>query len=403
VKVKVKVEKEEELKEEEEEAISYTEGRLDKAEYDLSGSWASHLYTSEDAARAGCDAEDNCLGYWLQRGSGKYRTLYVGKRSWAAGVPNGSVVSVKVKGSAGAPVSSTTEPSKCWRRMPVCNKALSETQTPSTWFVDPWSTNSGTCSSRVSDFARHCQVDQSSIESSWSAGAPVSTTAEPSKCWRRMSVCNKALSETETPSTWFVDPRSPNSGACSGRASAYARHCQVDQSTIESSWSASAPVPKCTVTRDGPYTLTRCGNGKVEVGYVMKGFDIKKLSPAKKAILDTVRNGIQRAMAIKLGLREDQLVVAFKAGSIIVSVEVADDDMPASPSLGDGQDTLELVKATPGVADLVEAGKSLDDCFVDPEPEIQDDDASDEASATGDPHIVSVSGETFDMSPSLLK
>jgi len=216
-------------------------------------------------------------------------------------------------------------------------------------------------------------------------------------------VCNKALSETATPSTWFVDPRSANSGACSGRASAYARHCQVDQSTIESSWSAGAPVRKCTVTRDGPYTLTRCGNGKVEVGYVMKGFDITKLSPAKKAILDTVRNGIQRAMAIKLGLREDQLVVAFKAGSIIVSVEVADDDMPASPSLGDGQDTLELVKATPGVADLVEAGKSLDDCFVDPEPEIQDDDASDEASATGDPHIVPVSGETFDMSPSLLK
>ena len=94
MKVKAKKEVEEEK---EEEAISYTEGRLDKAEYDLSGSWASHLYTSEDAARAGCDTEDNCLGYWLQRGSGKNRTLYVGKRSWAAGVPNGSVVSVKVK------------------------------------------------------------------------------------------------------------------------------------------------------------------------------------------------------------------------------------------------------------------------------------------------------------------
>jgi len=162
----------------------------------------------------------------------------------------------------------------------------------------------------------------------------------------------------------------------------------------EVSYVASAVAnSKCTVTRDGPYTLTRCGNGKVEVGYVMKGFDITNLSPVAKVALDTVRNGIQRDMARKLGLREDQLVVTIKAGSIIVSIEVADDDMPASPALGNGQDTLEMVKATPGVAQLVEAGKSLDDCFVDPEPEIQ----GDAASATADPHIISVSGAKFDL------
>jgi hypothetical protein len=167
---------------------------------------------------------------------------------------------------------------------------------------------------------------------------------------------------------------------------------------------ASAPVPtpaKCTVTREGPYTFTKCGNGKVDVGFVLKGFDIKNLSPAAKAALDTVQKGIQRDMARKLGLREDQLVVVMKAGSIIVSIEVADDDMPASPALGNGQDTLEMVKATPGVAQLVEAGKSLDDCFVDPEPEIQADEASDEASATADPHITSVSGSKFDLTHSM--
>ena len=380
----------------------------------------------------------------------------------------------------------------------MCNKALSETKTPSTWFVDPRSTNSGACSGRASAYARHCQVDQSSIESSWSPSAPVPNTQDATSVETLLTKGNDPASAggaPDGPNYKFIDtgagafdtdgelrsvkfyvasanraglkfqvyrPVSGNTYKLVGESEVIAcpqarvvmdytfsspivfktgdfiGWAHSDRGTFpfvsggqnirysggmssvgdsinfagvtprtypyEVSYVASAVAnPTCTVTRDGPYTLTRCGNGKVEVGYVMKGFDIKNLSPKAKAVLDTVRNGIQRAMAIKLGLREDQLVVAFKAGSIIVSVEVADDDMPASPVLGDGQDTLELVKATPGVADLVEAGKSLDDCFVDPEPAIQDDDASDEASATGDPHIVSVSGETFDMSPSFLK
>jgi hypothetical protein len=34
---------------------------------------------------------------WKQSGSNKWRTLYKGSRSWAKGVPNGSVLSVKIK------------------------------------------------------------------------------------------------------------------------------------------------------------------------------------------------------------------------------------------------------------------------------------------------------------------
>ena len=51
------------------------------------------------------------------------------------------------------------------------------------------------------------------------------------------------------------------------------------------------------------------------------------------------------------------------------------------------------MKATPGVAQFVEACKSRDDCFVDPEPEIQ----GDEASANADPQIISMSGAMFDL------
>jgi len=129
------------------------------------------------------------------------------------------------------------------------------------------------------------------------------------------------------------------------------------------------------------------------VGYVLKNFDINNLSAKAKAVLDSLIQNTQQQMAKKLGLRADQLVVSVKAGSIIFSIEVVEADMPASPALGNGQDMLEMVKATPGAAQLVEAGKSLDDCFVDPQPEIQ----GDEASATADPHIISVSGAKFDL------
>merc|ERR1712137_1247946 len=46
---------------------------------------------------------------------------------------------------------------QCWVVMPTgCSRGLSETRTPRQWFVDPFSGNAGRCSSRLSDFNRHC-------------------------------------------------------------------------------------------------------------------------------------------------------------------------------------------------------------------------------------------------------
>jgi len=46
---------------------------------------------------------------------------------------------------------------QCWVVMPTgCSRGLSETRTPQQWFVDPLSGNARRCTSRLSDFNRHC-------------------------------------------------------------------------------------------------------------------------------------------------------------------------------------------------------------------------------------------------------
>merc|ERR1719183_2785810 len=78
---------------------------------------------------------------------------------------------------------------------------------------------------------------------------------------------------------------------------------------------------------------------------------------------------------------------------MIVIVEVSEGDMPVNPVLGDGQDLLQGLAGVPGAEELVEEGQSINDCIIDPEPEIP----GDSASAFADPHIVSRSGAKFDL------
>jgi len=73
--------------------FEYTEGQIDNAEYT-----GSPTYATEDLATEACTSQDRCKGIWLQAGTNLWRMLFAGGRSWASGVPNGSVVSVKVKG-----------------------------------------------------------------------------------------------------------------------------------------------------------------------------------------------------------------------------------------------------------------------------------------------------------------
>merc|ERR1712071_407452 len=51
---------------------------------------------SESDAQAACSADETCLGIWNQN-TGNWILLWAGSRSWAAGVPNWTVKSVKVK------------------------------------------------------------------------------------------------------------------------------------------------------------------------------------------------------------------------------------------------------------------------------------------------------------------
>merc|ERR1711865_454334 len=120
----------------------------------------------------------------------------------------------------------------------------------------------------------------------------------------------------------------------------------------------------------------------------MKGWDIRNLTPKRRQMLNVYKAQLASTMAGKLGLSLDQVVITIKAGSIIVIVDVDDANMPVDvPDLGNGEDVLQQLKDTPGAADLLEEGKSLEDAFVDPLPVIND-----EASATADPHLVTVSG-----------
>eukprot|EP00931_Biecheleriopsis_adriatica_P026285 TRINITY_DN16006_c0_g1_i4.p1 TRINITY_DN16006_c0_g1~~TRINITY_DN16006_c0_g1_i4.p1 ORF type:complete len:992 (+),score=45.30 TRINITY_DN16006_c0_g1_i4:277-2976(+) len=84
-----------------------------------------------------------------------------------------------------------------------------------------------------------CRNSQSAIVTS-----PVCPSAPPmfkevaSQCWVRMpSGCQQALSETSTPTQWFVDPQSSDAAKCTDRLSAFNNWCV--SSDAESQWGSS--------------------------------------------------------------------------------------------------------------------------------------------------------------------
>merc|ERR1711879_398646 len=51
-----------------------------------------------------------------------------------------------------------------------CNQALSETTTPTQWFVDPSSSSSATCTTRLRDFNNYC--GKNDAVSQWTSNQP---------------------------------------------------------------------------------------------------------------------------------------------------------------------------------------------------------------------------------------
>ena len=78
-----------------------------------------------------------------------------------------------------APTTTTTttqEASQCWVQMPTgCNKALGETSTPTQWFVDPHTSNSATCTIRLSSFNTWC--GRSDAASQWGSQPQATATS----------------------------------------------------------------------------------------------------------------------------------------------------------------------------------------------------------------------------------
>ena len=86
-------------------ASTYYEGTILRAFYYPGTSFKTSLFFDhEELAQQHCDSDPNCVGYW-QRISKEYRCLYPGGKSWtwSAGLPNETVISVKVKGSRANP------------------------------------------------------------------------------------------------------------------------------------------------------------------------------------------------------------------------------------------------------------------------------------------------------------
>jgi len=79
----------------------YTEGEIQNAEYSAAWSDSSTYWDAADEAsvQAACDADSDCLGYWQGWGGDKWTLLKSGSRTWSVGVPNDTVLVVKVKGS----------------------------------------------------------------------------------------------------------------------------------------------------------------------------------------------------------------------------------------------------------------------------------------------------------------
>jgi hypothetical protein len=146
--------------------------------------------------------------------------------------------------------------------------------------------------------------------------------------------------------------------------------------------------------RNGAFTIKSCPGKKTEVSMKIRGFNIKNLDDRKRKILEVFRQAVLRDYSKFLNLPRDQIVVSFKAGSVIVIGAIVADNMPDAFDPGNGQDMLAELKAIPGVEDLVEEGLQLEDCDVDPEPDFPVDD---EADAVGDPHMTLATGGTVDM------
>jgi len=82
--------------------VGYVEGRADNAEYRRDAQRKMVTFDTEDGAQAVCNADDTCLAIWFNAKA--CLALYPGGRSWAKGVPNGSVKSVKLKSCVDIPV-----------------------------------------------------------------------------------------------------------------------------------------------------------------------------------------------------------------------------------------------------------------------------------------------------------
>jgi len=55
---------------------------------------------------------------------------------------------------------------------------------------------------------------------------------------------------------------------------------------------------------------------------------------------------------------------------------------------------MQMLQEVPGADELVEEGKTMQDCFVDPEPAFPPQDSAD---AVGDPHLTTIYGEKLDL------
>ena len=127
----------------------------------------------------------------------------------------------------------------------------------------------------------------------------------------------------------------------------------------------------------------------------MKGFDIANMTPEKLRIIEAYKARVRQVYSRFLRLPLDSIVVEIKSGSVIVIGAVAPEDMPDNFEPGDGQDLLAELQAMPGVEVMVEEGKQLEDCEVDPEPAFPV--INDEAAAVGDPHLAAATGVNADL------
>merc|ERR1719215_1637015 len=164
-----------------------------------------------------------------------------------------------------------------------------------------------------------------------------------------------------------------------------------------------APVPPpaaCGTSRRGPFTITSCPGKKTLISMTLKGFDIANMNPTNLKILEVLKRKVQAVYAQFLRLPRGSIVVEIKSGSVIIIGAVAPEDMPDDFEPGDGENLLAELKAIPGVEVMVEAGKQLDDAFVDPEPAFPEPAFpvnNDEAAAVGDPHLSVTSGVHADL------